>query len=180
MTERLWFKIGETAALVGATPKELRYWERVIPELKPRRSKGNLRYYHQDELAKLQRIRQWLSEGFTVADCRELLGGQSFVPSKTPAAESGQIAQPRDFAGVLEALRALCERLRHPVGEIPSPRPEAPRQHRKTSRSRTEAPPPQSPPTPAPKPKPKPKSKPDPSPLGRMWSESRLPLDWEE
>ena len=49
MTERLWFKIGETAERIGATPKELRYWERVIPELKPRRSKGNLRYYHVDE-----------------------------------------------------------------------------------------------------------------------------------
>ena len=173
MTERLWFKIGETAALVGATPKELRYWERVIPELKPRRSKGNLRYYHQDELTKLQRIRQWLSEGFTVADCRELLGGQSFVPSKTPPAEGGQIAQPRDFAGALEALRALRERLRHPVGEIPSPRPEVPPQHRKVSRLKTDM-------SPTSAPKPKSKSKPDPSPLGRMWSEGRLPLDWEE
>ena len=49
MSERLWFKIGETAARIGATPKELRYWEKVIPELRPRRSKGNLRYYHVDE-----------------------------------------------------------------------------------------------------------------------------------
>ena len=57
MTERLWFKIGETAERIGATPKELRYWERVIPELKPRRSKGNLRYYHVDEFPRLQKIR---------------------------------------------------------------------------------------------------------------------------
>lgn len=73
MKERLWFKIGETAKRVGVTPKELRYWERVIPEIKPRRSRGNLRYYHLDELPRLQRIKEWLTEGLTVADCKELL-----------------------------------------------------------------------------------------------------------
>jgi DNA-binding transcriptional MerR regulator len=71
--ERLWIKIGEAAQRLGVNPKELRYWERLIPEIQPRRSQGNLRYYHVDELARLQQIRNWLQEGLTVADCRELL-----------------------------------------------------------------------------------------------------------
>lgn len=70
---RKWFKIGEAAKLIGVGPKELRYWETQIPEIKPRRSKGNLRYYHVDELPRLHRIHGWISEGFTVSDCQELL-----------------------------------------------------------------------------------------------------------
>ncbi|MBL0211546.1 MAG: MerR family transcriptional regulator [Holophagaceae bacterium] len=70
---RKWFKIGEAAKLIGVGPKELRYWETQIPEIKPRRSKGNLRYYHVDELPRLHRIHGWIAEGLTVSDCRELL-----------------------------------------------------------------------------------------------------------
>lgn len=71
--KRLWLKIGEVSVRIGVKPKELRYWERVIPELRVRRSKGNLRYYHVDDLERLIKIRNWLREGFTVADCRKIL-----------------------------------------------------------------------------------------------------------
>jgi DNA-binding transcriptional MerR regulator len=73
MGERLWFKIGEAAEHVGVTPRDIRYWEKVIPELRPRRSKGNLRYYHRDSLPNLLAVSQWIKQGFAVADCRELL-----------------------------------------------------------------------------------------------------------
>lgn len=168
MTERLWFKIGEASALVGASPKELRYWERVIPDLKPRRSKGNLRYYHQDELAKLQRIRQWLSEGFTVADCRELLRGSPVLPPAASRTEPPIADRPRDYTAVLSALRSLRERLRHPVGAPQPASALAPRLKIETPKAETPAR------------KPTPKTKPEPSALGRMWSQVRLPLDWDE
>jgi DNA-binding transcriptional MerR regulator len=71
--ERVWMKIGEAAKRVGVSPKDLRYWEAIIPEIQPRRSKGNLRYYHVDELERLERIHGWIREGLTVNDCRELL-----------------------------------------------------------------------------------------------------------
>ena len=71
--ERVWMKIGEAARRIGVSPKDLRYWEMIIPEIQPRRSRGNLRYYHVDELDRLKRIHGWLQEGLTVSDCRELL-----------------------------------------------------------------------------------------------------------
>jgi len=73
MTERLWFKIGEAAEFAGVSPRDIRYWEKVIPEIRPRRSQGNLRYYHKDDLPKLNNIAAWIEQGFSVADCRELL-----------------------------------------------------------------------------------------------------------
>lgn len=122
-SEKVWFKIGEASQLVGATPKELRYWEKVIPELCPRRSKGNLRYYHQEELLRLQRIRQWLSEGFTVSDCRELLRGvepAALKPSSSPLTEAAGTGLKRLDASVLqtvlEALRSLQQRLGREAG----------------------------------------------------------------
>jgi DNA-binding transcriptional MerR regulator len=127
-TEQVWFKIGQASRLVGATPKELRYWEKVIPELCPRRSKGNLRYYHQEELVRLQRIRQWLSEGFTVSDCRELLQGiapTASKPSPAPPSEAGRDEASPLRSGALEAvlsaLRALHRRLGLPAGAQPAP-----------------------------------------------------------
>jgi len=73
MTERLWFKIGEAAESAGVSARDIRYWEKVIPEIRPRRSNGNQRYFHKDDLPKLQSIASWINQGFSVADCRELL-----------------------------------------------------------------------------------------------------------
>jgi DNA-binding transcriptional MerR regulator len=73
MSERFWFKIGEAAEFAGVSPREVRYWEKIIPEIAPRRSKGNLRHYHKDDLPKLRSIASWLKGGYTVSDCRELL-----------------------------------------------------------------------------------------------------------
>jgi DNA-binding transcriptional MerR regulator len=139
MTERLWFKIGETAERIGATPKELRYWERVIPELRPRRSKGNLRYYHVDEFPRLKKIRDWLAEGLTVSDCRQLLlTGHlarplldlgldepaqldvSPAPRRRPSAGEGK----PDLRPVVKALKDLVKRLSRPLLEAELSKPE--------------------------------------------------------
>ena len=127
MSDKKWFKIGEAAALIGVGPKDLRYWEDVIPDIKPRRSKGNLRYYHADELPRLKRIKGWLAEGLTVADCAELLAHGHLVQrldlgleaDELPAAPAQKIKSPfprllrtsTDLQPILKAVRALYERL---------------------------------------------------------------------
>ena len=127
--ERLWLKIGEAALRVGVKPKELRYWERLIPEIQPRRSKGNLRYYHVDELDRLIKIRNWLEEGLTVADCRELLltgqlarglnlglGPLQPMPRKRqPRAVRPSAPRRPAVARVTAALRKLLGQLNEPV-----------------------------------------------------------------
>ena len=130
MSDKKWFKIGEAAQMVGVGPKDLRYWEDVISDIKPRRSKGNLRYYHVDELPRLKRIKAWLAEGLTVADCAELLAHGHLVQrldlgleaDELPAAPAHKVkpAFPRllrtstDLQPVLKALRALHEHLSAP------------------------------------------------------------------
>ena len=137
MNQKLWVKIGEIAAQLGVSPKELRYWERVVPEIRPRRSKGNLRYYHLDELPRLQRIRGWLSEGLTVADCRQLLlTGQltrslglfddeeaPAAPAPRPRSSVRPVATGRDLAPLRKALEGLLLRLSAPPRPAPRPVP---------------------------------------------------------
>jgi DNA-binding transcriptional MerR regulator len=131
VSDKKWFKIGEAAALIGVGPKDLRYWEDVIPDIKPRRSKGNLRYYHVDELPRLRRIKGWLAEGLTVADCAELLAHGHLVQrldlgldaDELPAAPAQKTKPtiPRllrtssDLQPILKAVKALHERLSRPV-----------------------------------------------------------------
>lgn len=130
MSDKKWFKIGDAAQLVGVSPKELRYWEDVIPDIKPRRSRGNLRYYHVDELPRLKRIKAWLAEGLTVADCAELLAHGHLVqrldlglePEELPAAPAPKpkptiprlLRPSSDLQPILKAVRALHARLSAP------------------------------------------------------------------
>jgi DNA-binding transcriptional MerR regulator len=126
--ERLWLKIGETASRLGVKPKVLRYWEKVIPEIQARRSKGNLRYYHVDELDRLAKIRNWLEEGLTVADCRELLltgqlargldlglGAMAPAPHRRTVRKTRPTPRRPDVAKVTAALRRLLSQLNEPV-----------------------------------------------------------------
>ena len=126
--ERIWLKIGETARRLGVKPKVLRYWEQVIPEICARRSKGNLRYYHVDELDRLAKIRNWLEEGLTVADCRELLltgqlargldlglGSLAPAPRRKAARPARQTPRRPDVAKVAAALRKLLSQLAQPL-----------------------------------------------------------------
>ena len=188
-------------ALVGATPKELRYWEKVLPELQPRRSKGNLRYYHLEELARLQRIRQWLTEGFTVLDCRELLQGVPLGSAMAPAPSgAGELRFPgaKQVQAALKALRALHARLGVPPGEaLPADAapevPPLPTRVKRGAIQKTPAPAPPIPgtlllepeavievPGPAAPPKRLPRLKVEEAVPDSMWSGGRLPLEAEE
>lgn len=113
--ERLWFKIGEAASLIGASPKELRYWEDRIPEIRPRRSQGKLRYYHRDELPRLLQIKAWLAEGLTVLDCRQLMLHGHLTPRLDLGLDPEELpAQPG-----LKGRKALP--LRPPPASAPGP-----------------------------------------------------------
>lgn len=71
--DKLYFRIGEVADLVGVEAHVLRYWETEF-RLRPARSASGQRLYRKSDLARFLRVRQLLhEEGYTIAGARKLL-----------------------------------------------------------------------------------------------------------
>jgi DNA-binding transcriptional MerR regulator len=69
-----YFAIGEVSELCGVKPHVLRYWEQEFPQIKPVKRRGNRRYYQQDDVQMIRRIRSLLYEqGFTIGGARQRL-----------------------------------------------------------------------------------------------------------
>ena len=71
--DKLYFRIGEVADIVGVEAHVLRYWESEF-RLRPARSSSGQRLYRKGDLARFLRVRQLLhEEGYTIAGARKLL-----------------------------------------------------------------------------------------------------------
>ena len=71
---KLYFKIGEVAAIVDVKTHVLRYWEQEFTQLRPMKRRGNRRYYQHHEVVMIRRIRDLLyGQGFTISGARNRL-----------------------------------------------------------------------------------------------------------
>ena len=72
--DKLFFKIGEVADLVGVEQHVLRYWEEEIEALKPKKNKSGQRLYEKRDVELIYEIKQLLyAEKFTLAGARKKL-----------------------------------------------------------------------------------------------------------
>jgi len=65
-------RIGEAAARLGVTPRTIKYYEE-LGLLAPDRSGGNYRAYDEEDLERVERIRNLQQLGYSLAAIRELL-----------------------------------------------------------------------------------------------------------
>lgn len=54
--QKQFYKIKEVASMIGVPASTLRYWETEFPELAPKRSLSNARYYTPKDIEKLKMI----------------------------------------------------------------------------------------------------------------------------
>lgn len=110
--DKLYFRIGEVASVVGVEAHVLRYWETEFA-LKPLRSMSGQRLYRKQDIARFLRIRHLLHEkGFTVAGARKLL-------RNTPSVESGISPEAvREAVGRLADVRARVAALKDEAGPL--------------------------------------------------------------
>ncbi len=72
--DKLYFKIGEVADLVGVQTHVLRYWEKEIPAIRPAKSTSNQRRYRRRDVEIFREIRKLLyQERYTLAGARKRL-----------------------------------------------------------------------------------------------------------
>lgn len=70
-SDKLYFKIGEVAEIVGVEPYVLRYWEGEFSAVRPQKSRTQQRVYRRRDVVTLLRIKHLLYEKkFTIAGAR--------------------------------------------------------------------------------------------------------------
>ena len=66
--------------LCDLKPHVLRYWEQEFSQLQPVTRRGNRRYYQQEEVLLIRKIRQLLYfEGFTIQGAKSKLSNRQFL-----------------------------------------------------------------------------------------------------
>lgn len=99
--EKVYFKIGEVADLVGVKPHVLRYWESEFTCLKPFKSRSKQRLFRREDIDTALRIKELLYDrGFTISGAQKLLKKPTKKSSQQPS-----LIQTNDEA--LHLLRAL-------------------------------------------------------------------------
>ncbi len=104
--DKLYFRIGEVAHLVGVEPHVLRYWEAEFRSVRPQKSQRGQRVYSRRDVDHLRKIRELLYEqGFTIAGAKKAMRGRGLEPRE--ADDPAVVASHR-------AREALVE-IRHDV-----------------------------------------------------------------
>ncbi|GAB4215031.1 MAG: hypothetical protein OHK0013_40200 [Sandaracinaceae bacterium] len=72
LPDKLFFRIGEVAELVGVKPHVLRYWEQELGLLRPMKTRGAHRQYRRRDVEIARLVRQLTEvEGYTVAGAKK-------------------------------------------------------------------------------------------------------------
>lgn len=100
--EKLFFRIGEVAKLVGVEPHVLRYWEREVPGLTPGKTASNQRRYQRPDVERFRDVRRLLyDERYTLEGTRRALAA-------TSKSEKSKVEPSRSIEGpAKETLRRL-------------------------------------------------------------------------
>ncbi|MCB9566246.1 MAG: MerR family transcriptional regulator [Myxococcales bacterium] len=116
-TDKLYFKIGEVAAIVGVEPHVLRFWEGEFRGLRPSKSRSGQRVYRRRDVELILKIRHLLDvERLTIAGARQRLGeaAAEAPPAPAMAAYVAQQSGARRGRAIAE-LRALVDRPMDPA-----------------------------------------------------------------
>jgi len=114
-----YFAIGEVAELCDVKPHVLRYWEQEFSQLKPVKRRGNRRYYQQDDVLLVRRIRSLLyDQGFTIGGARQQLRESvrstepATLKAPTAANEEAHTDRTEQLSQLRNDLEALLKLLR--------------------------------------------------------------------
>lgn len=109
--DKLYFRIGEVAAIVGVKSHVLRYWEEEFPSLRPAKSRSQQRLYRRKEIDFLLALKELLYErGFTIAGAKKLVVAGLLLPPDPPETNfSPEQLLLREVESDLRSLRARLE-----------------------------------------------------------------------
>ena len=118
LPDKLYFKTGEVAKLVGVKPYVLRYWETEFGVVRPGKTRARHRLYRRKDVESLLEIRRLLyTERYTIEGAKRRLreGARAAAVDGPERASDGTLARVRDE--LLEVYRMLDREPALTVGE---------------------------------------------------------------
>ena len=109
LPDKLYFKIGEVAAIVGVAPYVLRYWESEFSVVKPNKTRSQHRLYRRKDVEALLHIKRLLhDERFTIEGARKRLR----VLQRAEQVQSAPSSPDRSYRRILTEVRKEIAALR--------------------------------------------------------------------
>ena len=116
LPDKLYFKIGEVADLVGVKPYVLRYWETEFSVVRPAKTRSQHRLYRRKDVETLLQIKRLLhDERFTIAGARRRLKALQKEERQQPELPLGDPSYRALLAAIKRDLEALHRMLSAPV-----------------------------------------------------------------
>jgi DNA-binding transcriptional MerR regulator len=117
LPNKLYFRIGEVAKIVGVKPYVLRYWETEFAVLKPGKTPSRHRLYRRRDVEILLEIKRLLyEEGFTIAGAKKRLKEND---KDTPLPVSPVAPGKNDYRQMLQSVRDDLRALHQLLGGKP-------------------------------------------------------------
>ena len=108
-SDKLYFRIGEVARIVGVKPYVLRYWESEFSGVRPGKSRSNQRLYRRKDVEKLLKIKDLLhARRYTIEGARQYLKVQE-EPSDEELLSPRQLKRLRQVRETLVDLKKKLE-----------------------------------------------------------------------
>ena len=81
LPDKLYFRIGEVAEIVGVEPHVLRYWETEFRSIRPEKSRRGQRVYSRRDVDTLLKVKDLLyGHRYTIAGAKRKLRGDGLEP----------------------------------------------------------------------------------------------------
>jgi len=112
--DKLYFRIGEVANLLGLEPYVLRYWESEFPGLAPKKSGTGHRLYRRKDVELLLKIKHLLYEKrYTIEGARQSLHNDSKANKpKVPDRKQANLFAPDPWADIRTELASILQILK--------------------------------------------------------------------
>jgi len=108
LPDKLYFKIGEVAEIVGVQPYVLRYWESEFSTLRPAKSRSKHRLYRPKDVETLLQIKHLLhDERFTIEGARKRLKHPGKQEPHVGERSVGERAYRHLLVGIRREIEAL-------------------------------------------------------------------------
>ncbi|MEO2136132.1 MAG: MerR family transcriptional regulator [bacterium] len=108
-SDKLYFRIGEVARIVGVKPYVLRYWESEFSGVRPGKSRSNQRLYRRKDVEKLLKIKDLLhTRRYTMEGARQYLKVQE-EPGDEELLSPRQLKRLRQVRETLVDLKKKLE-----------------------------------------------------------------------